>query len=203
MTKTTLAILGTSLYLVSTMLPHGARADAAAKAWTYDLDSGSGTVTFDAIGRPSAIKIHAKGDAPKGKLKVVGGKVTGAVSFKLDSLDTGIGMRNEHMKKRYLETDKFPEAKLTLTELALPANYSAADFSASDVPFKGTLSLHGVDKPVAGTAKLSRSGGDLAIDARFALKIDDFAIKIPSFAGITMATDVNCEVEDKAPFKAE
>jgi polyisoprenoid-binding protein YceI len=189
------------LIIASTALSVGT-APARADAWLLDLDQGSGAVTFDAIGKPSALKIHAKGNAPKGQLKVKDGKVSGVATLKLDSLDTGIKMRNEHMKKRYLETDKHPEAKLTLTELPIPAGYAAPDFSASDVPFKGTLSLHGVEKPIEGKAKLSRSGGDLSIDARFSLKIDDFAIKSPSFAGITMASDVNCAVEAKAPFKA-
>jgi polyisoprenoid-binding protein YceI len=167
-----------------------------------DLDHGDGAVTFDAIGKPSMLKIHAKGDAPKGNIKVQGGKASGVVTFKLESLDTGIGMRNRHMKEKYLETAKYPEAKLTLSDLPVPAGYASPDFSASDVPFKGTLSLHGTEKPVEGKMKLSRSGEDLAIEARFPLKIDDFAIKSPSFAGVTMASDVNCLIEAKAPFKA-
>ena len=200
MTKPALS-LSTFLILVTLGLPH-AQAAEATKPLLLDLDRSNGAVTFDAIGRPSALKIHAKGDAPKGQLKVQDGKASGTVSFKLDSLDTGIGMRNDHMKKRYLETDKYPEAKLTLTDIALPANYSAPDFSASSVAFKGTLSLHGVEKPVEGTVKLTRSGDDLAIDAQFPLKIEDYAIKSPTFAGITMASEVKCEVEAKAPFKS-
>lgn len=178
-------------------------AAGTSKPLVLDFDKGSGAVTFDAIGRPSALKIHAKGDAPKGQLKVQDGKVTGFVSLKLDSLDTGINMRNEHMKKRYLETDKFPEAKLTITELILPANCTAPDFSADKLPFKGMLSLHGVDKAVTGTAKASRDGDDLSIEAHFSIVIEDYAIKLPTFAGITMASEVNCGVEAKAPFKAQ
>lgn len=201
----TLAILlllsGLAPYAPSARAADAPPQTAANHPLVLDFDKGSGSVTFDAIGRPSALKIHAKGDAPKGRLTVKDGKVSGTVSLKLDSLDTGIGMRNEHMKKRYLETDKFPEAKLTITELSLPANYSAPDFSADKLPFKGTLSLHGVEKPVEGSAKVSRSGDELSVDARFALKIEDFEIKLPTFAGITMASDVNCGVEAKAPFK--
>ena len=121
-----------------------------------DLDQGSGSVTFDAVGRPSALKIHAKGDPARGKLTAAGGKLNGTVSFKLDSLDTGIGMRNEHMKKKYLETGKFPEAKLAIKDVSLPAGYAAPDFSADGFKFSAA-SLHGVDKPVDVTAKLSRS----------------------------------------------
>jgi polyisoprenoid-binding protein YceI len=184
----------------------GSVAPGAAQAGAplvLDLDHGKGAVTFDAIGRPSALKIHAKGDAPKGRILVADGKANGTVTFKLDSLDTGIGMRNNHMKKRYLETEKYPEAKLTLKDLALPANYAATDFAASNLPFKGTLSLHGVDKPVEGKAKLARKGDELSIEAGFPLKIEDFSIRSPSFAGVTMASEVNCAVAATAPFKAQ
>lgn len=184
--------------LVSATMPSSV---FATETMMLDMDRGSGAVTFDAIGKPSALKIHAKGGAPKGQLMVKEGKVSGTLTFKLDSLDTGIGMRNDHMKKRYLETAKFPEAKLTLADLPLPEGYAVPDFSVSDLPFKATLSLHGIEKQVEGTLKAKRDGDDLAINARFALKIEDFSIKSPSFAGITMANDVNCAVEMKAPFK--
>lgn len=180
-------------------LTEGAKAEGT---MILDLDHGTGAVSFDAIGKPSALKIHAKGDAPKGQFRVKDGKVSGAATFKLDSLDSGIGMRNDHMKKRYLETDKFPEAKLTLADLPLPSGFAASEFSANEVPFKGTLSLHGAEKPVEGTLKLSRGGGNLAINAKFVVKIDDFLIKSPSFAGITMAKEVNCAVEMMAPFSS-
>ena len=203
-----LALTSVFSLAIPALQPHALADDAPAKSavnspLVLDLDKGNGSVTFDAVGKPSALKIHAKGDAPKGRLTVTGGKVAGTVSLKLDSLDTGIGMRNEHMKKRYLETDKYPEARLTITELNLPANYAAPDFAADKLPFKGMLSLHGVEKPVEGTAKVSRSGDDLSLEAHFGLKIEDFEIKLPTFAGITMASDVSCGVEAKAPFKAQ
>jgi polyisoprenoid-binding protein YceI len=188
--------------MVSLSFIASAKSAFAADAMMLDLDHGAGAVTFDAVGKPSALKIHAKGAAPKGRFKVTEGKVSGVATFKLDSLDTGIGMRNDHMKKRYLETAKYPEAKLTLADLPLPSGFATSDFSAKDLPFKGMLSLHGVEKPVEGTLQLDREGGDLAINAVFPLKIEDFSIKSPSFAGITMASDVSCAVEIKAPLKS-
>src|SRR5262245_17940595 len=89
-------------------------------SWFTDLASSKGTVEFEAIGRPSALKIHGKGEAPKGKLTVKDSQVSGQVSFRLDSLQTGIALRDKHMKEKYLESEKFPEATLQITKIEPP-----------------------------------------------------------------------------------
>lgn len=176
---------------------------APPRKWTLDLSKGTGSVSFDAIGRPSALKIHGKGEAPKGELSVEDGKLSGTCTFRLDTLDTGIGLRNKHMKERYLEVGKFPLAKLAFTSLPLPENAGSAGFSHDALPFKGVLSLHGVDKPVEGTAKVSRQGDAMALDARFGIKTTDFGIATPSFAGVTMAEDVTVEARITAPLQGK
>ena len=173
---------------------------ATSKKWIFDVNKGTGKVTFDAIGKPSALKIHGKGEAPKGELIVSSGKLGGAVTFQLDSLDTGIGLRNKHMKERYLEVSKYPEAKLTVTDLPVPDSISAENFSSDSLPFKGTLALHGVEKPVEGTAKVSRQGQSMSVETRIELKTNDFAIAVPSFAGVTMAENVTIQAQITAPF---
>ncbi len=167
--------------------------------WLVNLDQGNGTVEFNAVGRPSALKIRGKGAAPKGTLTVEGTALSGAATFSLDSLDTGIKLRNEHMKKKYLETEKYPEAKVTFAKLSLPDSLKADGAVAEKVPFQGTLSLHGVEKPISGTAKIERKGGQVQLAADFGLKISDFGIATPGFAGITMAEDVQVLVQLAAP----
>src|SRR4051812_12504401 len=50
----------------------------------------------------------------RGKATRAGDSVSASnVALKLDSLKTGIDLRDEHMKKKYFETDKYPEAVLT------------------------------------------------------------------------------------------
>jgi polyisoprenoid-binding protein YceI len=167
--------------------------------WTLNADQGTGLVEFDAIGRPSALKIHGKGSAPKGTLSVSDGKASGNLTFDLESLDTGIGMRNEHMKKKYLETGKFKEATLVISALAVPVALQSGNGKAEGVPFEGTLSLHGVQKPVTGVAKLERAGDQFKVDADFGVKTADFGISTPSFAGVTMGEDVKIQVQMAAP----
>src|ERR1700751_6375117 len=73
-----------------------------------------GAVEFMAIGKPAFIKIHGTGAAAKGLFVVDGDKVAGQLDFELSSLNAGIETRNEHMKTKYLEVEKFPTATLAL-----------------------------------------------------------------------------------------
>jgi polyisoprenoid-binding protein YceI len=170
-----------------------------AKARIIDIDHGSGTVDFEAIGRPGALKIHGKGAAPHGSFKIVGSEVTGNLTFDLESLDTGMKLRNEHMKKKYLETEKFPQAKLSITKMNLPKDFTLDNCNLEKATFEGILTLHGVDKPVTGESKIDCKSGRVNFDAHFDLVIENFGITIPSFAGVTMAKDVKVSVAASAP----
>ena len=169
------------------------------KQWLVDIDHGSGNVEFRATGHPSSLKIVGKGSAPHGSFTISKNLVSGSVSFDLTSLDTGIDLRTNHMKEKYLETGKYHDAKLTLTQMVLPQDISADHVSVDQVPFTGNLLLHGVEKPVSGVAKIEKSGGKVSIAANFNLKVSDYKIAVPTFAGITMADDVQVSVADSAP----
>jgi polyisoprenoid-binding protein YceI len=176
-------------------------APEAAQKLVFDVAKATSTdVEFLAIGNPSALKIRGKAeevDSKKpieGNLVLQGDKVSGKVACALDSFDTGIAMRNHHMKEKYLETQKFPQAVLSLTQMTLPAEAKAAEFDVKNVPFKGDLTLHGVTKPVEGVATVSRKGTKVNYGFEFKLKSSDFAIATPSFMGITMADEVTVDV---------
>lgn len=185
-------------YLALTLLSSPAISFAATE--NVSFDKGTGSVAFHAVGRPSAIKINGTGAAPKGAVSWGSdGKVSGELALDISSLDTGISMRTNHMKEKYLEVEKFPQSKLTLTEVNLPAADFGKDFSESSIPFKGNLSLHGVSKPVTGTAKIEQKGTNVSVHAEFTIKITDYQIPIPVFAGITVADEVSLVIEASAP----
>jgi polyisoprenoid-binding protein YceI len=175
---------------------------AAVEAPSVKLEKS--VVEFKATGRPSALKIVGKGEGLNGNLAFKGASLAGQITFDMNALTTGIAMRDEHMKKKYLEVEKYPQAKLTITELKLPdAAGKGADFAVDDVGFNGTLALHGVEKPIQGKAKVTRAGGDGTALASFAIKISDYAIAVPSFAGITVADDVEIKVETNGVFQGK
>jgi polyisoprenoid-binding protein YceI len=157
-------------------------------------------VRFEGTGRPSMLKITGIGKKPpSGSLNFNGKSVTGDFSFDLNSLDTGIETRNEHMKKKYLEVDKFPTAKLKIIRMTLANELEGGNTVNQSLPFEGKLDLHGTTKPIHGVIELSGSRTSLSLKCNFSLKVTDFGISIPSFAGITMAENVEVRVNAKAP----
>jgi polyisoprenoid-binding protein YceI len=172
-------------------------------AFAQDLNVTGGAVSFIAIGRPSAIKIHGKGPAPEGQLHVKGKEVTGSLSFDLNSLDTGIGLRNRHMKEKYLQTDKYPAAQFTITKMMLPSDWKLDGFKADQVPVEGKLTLHGQTQPVKGTADIRSNSGTAFGHVKFTTSIPDYKIDTPNYMGIKVADSVDVDVDVEAKPAAE
>jgi polyisoprenoid-binding protein YceI len=141
------------------------------------------------------LKIVGKGPGPKGTLDVSAEKVSGQFQVNLNDISTGISMRDKHMKEKYLEVEKYPSAEFKLTALKLPKPLDGSDANFKEVPFEGTFKVHGVEKPVTGTADLTVESSKLKGTATFGIKVTDFKIDIPKFAGITMAEDVKVTVQ--------
>jgi polyisoprenoid-binding protein YceI len=160
------------------------------------LDPNAGSVEFHATGHPSALKVVGKGKAPEGKIEETADGLVGTTHFDLTSLETGVAMRDHHMKEKYLETEKYPQAELTITELKFPQTVPPGKAFAFDrVPFQGKLKLHGVEKLVTGTAHIEGDGTKtIAANAEFSLKLGDYGVQIPTFAGITIADEVQVSI---------
>jgi polyisoprenoid-binding protein YceI len=158
------------------------------------VQSSQGRIEFHAVGRPSMIKVNGEAKGPDGTLNIDGAKVSGDLTFDMTSLESGIGMRDDHMKNKYLEVGKYPQAKLHLTEVSLPEKWSAKAPAAKDVPFKGELTLHGQTKPVAGKFDLTGDAGKINAKANFEINIAEYGIDIPKYLGITIKNEVPVEL---------
>lgn len=94
----------------------------------------------------------------------------------LETLDTGIRLRNKHMRDSYLETEQFPYAEFRGRLKELP------DFSVSDtvsVIAVGQFNVHGVEQPLEVPGKLIRTKNGLELVASWTLKLPDFNIDVP------------------------
>lgn len=161
---------------------------AAPTKQKFDVVPAESQVTFNAIGKPSALKIVGKAAAgPTGTAWIEGGKLQGEFRFDLKSLETGIAMRDNHMKDKYLEVAKYPEAVLKLDNVPFAPGQKSVEFT-------GKLLLHGVEKDVRGTATVDHSGGNAKVTSDFELKTSEFNIAVPSFAGITVTDSVKVNV---------
>jgi polyisoprenoid-binding protein YceI len=133
---------------------------------------------------------EAKTTALTGTLTPVG---PSELTVDLKSLDTGIGLRNEHLRDTYLEVDKgagFDTAVLSAIRIAAP---DPATFQGRTT-FSGTLRLHGVDKAVAGDVELRREGTSLRVTASFSILLPDFGIAKPRYLGVGVTDEVRVNV---------
>ncbi|HEX2866763.1 MAG TPA: YceI family protein [Ignavibacteriales bacterium] len=100
------------------------------------------------------------------------------IYFEVDlrTLDTGIGLRNRHMREDYLETDKYPMASFK-GKIVKAEKMPSGIFK---VTAQGDMSIHGVTRPVEITGTLTPSSGDsYRIASNFDLKLSDYKIPIP------------------------
>jgi polyisoprenoid-binding protein YceI len=114
----------------------------------------------------------------KGETKKAGAQLSAkSIELDLNSLKTGIGLRDRHMKEKYFETEKFPKAILSQA-------------SGKDGKFTGSLTVHGVTQPISGTYELS--GGKFV--GKFGTKISAYNISKPKYMGVGADDDVEVEV---------
>ena len=94
----------------------------------------------------------------------------------LNSLNTGIGLRNRHMRDNYLHTDKYPTTYFR-------GNIVKAEKVAENeikIISEGAIFIHGVERPLTVEADMIQQGEQYNILCRFDVKLSDFNIEIPS-----------------------
>lgn len=99
------------------------------------------------------------------------------VDFYLDlnTLDTGIGLRDKHMRKNYLETDKYPFAEFTGKLQAIPSSFD----KPIEVTVEGTFKIHGVEREVLIPGSMVKEAGGIRVRAAWELLLQDYQIEIP------------------------
>ena len=105
----------------------------------------------------------------------------------LNTLDTGIGLRDKHMRENYLETDEFPFAEFTGSLNPSPNLNSG---QAQQVTALGKFKLHGVEREVTITGTLKpQSNGSLLLEAKFSVLLSDYQIEIPKLVFYELAPE--------------
>jgi len=117
----------------------------------------------------------------------------GTLAVDLRTLDTGIGLRNEHLRANYLEVDKGPGFDMaTLSEIEVHGlNPDALEGKGS---FTGSLTLHGLTRIVTGPVDIRRNGAGLRVKATFPVQLPDYQIRKPRHLGVGVTDTVHVEV---------
>jgi polyisoprenoid-binding protein YceI len=113
-------------------------------------------------------------------------RLKGEISVDLATLDTGISLRNQHLREKYLEVSRgagFDHA--VLSEIRMDDADGEAFLGKTG--FAGKLLLHGVSREVTGTAQIQKEGAELRAEANFPLSLSDFGIEPPEYLGVGVA----------------
>lgn len=121
-------------------------------------------------------------------------ELTGAEMYfevDLNSIDTGIGLRNRHMREDYLHTDKYPfthfEGKIVESKMESKGKYK--------VKASGKMFIHGVTKNISvdGTVQYAEDG--YRVITKFPIKLTDYEIEVPSFMFMKISEIMQLELD--------
>lgn len=103
----------------------------------------------------------------------------------LNTLKTGIGLRDSHMRENYLETDKFPFAEFTGKINQLPG---LAVGKKIPVKALGTFKIHGVERQIEVLGSLTKlQNGKIDLVATFDILLSDYKIAVPKLVFYELA----------------
>ena len=118
---------------------------------------------------------------------------SGDLSVDLRTLDTGIGLRNEHLRNEYLEVghgEGFERA--VLSEIRL-GDVDPETFSGRTA-FTASFLLHGARRTVTGHAEIHRDGSSVRVEATFPVTLPDYGIAKPRYLGVGVKDEVEVKV---------
>lgn len=185
--------------------------------WEASVDSNQAQVEFLSKIEPGGLNLRGKMqqgtiDSLKGSFVVTKFNMTGSADFILNTLETGIKLRDKHMRQDYLQTDTYPVAHFELTRLLVPRSFLDSGYEANET-FEGKLTLRGITKAVkpvvvedSDKSRIARvhlkgAPGKMHAAFKFEVALTDFKIKKPTFMGVSLADKVLVEVELELDFK--
>ena len=138
---------------------------------------------------------EAKTDAIRGTVTLAASAAVfgGELAVDLSTLDTGIGLRNEHLRRTYLEVGRGPGFdRAVLSEIRLGDGDPRGVQGKSH--FSGTFLLHGTKRPIAGAATVRQEGNAVRVEASFPVTVSEFGIEKPQYLGVGVRDQVNVTV---------
>jgi len=168
------------------------RASLAALLLVFPLLAAATKVT----GEPSA-GFHGRGpggfgvDGKTNQLRIEDDGTTLKITVPLATLHTGIGLRDKHMREKYLQVDKYPDAVL---EMPWSAVKLPGDGQTGEGTVPGKMTIHGKSKDVKAKYRIVRTGNRYQVTGNVSLNLKDYDIDVPSYLGVTVQPDIETSV---------
>lgn len=167
---------------------------SSASAQRYFTKNGS--ISFDATASGSPENITADNRTVTCVIDGSNGNIQFKAAMKAFTFERAL--MQEHFNENYVESDKYPDAvfKGAIT------NISSVNFSQDGsypATVKGKLTMHGVEKEVETTGKITVAKGKVTTTASFSALLSDYNVKVPPLVSDkvnkTAKITVNCGLE--------
>ena len=181
----------------------------------------AGTTTFYAQDKVERNVMRFESHAPLETIVGVTNQITGDIKvdpmnikdrtsakFEVDlaSMKTGIGLRDSHMRDKYLETDKFPKVIFTLDKVISASKDALADQETVALVAEGTFELHGVKRKQqmdlkvtyfkeSETTRLKLPGDLMRVEGTFIIKLSDYNIKVPTMVILKLDENIKVDID--------
>jgi polyisoprenoid-binding protein YceI len=139
------------------------------------------SVASDAVGRTNDVQgtLTVEGDTTVSAAEVTAG---------LQALESDEERRDNAIRGRGLETDRFPESTFALTgPIELPSPPAQGEEVTATAP--GDLTLHGVTRPVDVPVEARWNGGTIEVVGTIDVDFADYDIEPPSVGGFVSVED--------------
>jgi polyisoprenoid-binding protein YceI len=111
----------------------------------------------------------------------LGDSLSMLIEVDVTAFDTGIKLRNQHMRENHLHTDKYPRSTFRAGKIIQGKETSLLDGAAHEILLEGDLELHGVHRAIQAPVKMtySNSPPEIRLETTFLIKLSDFEIPRP------------------------
>ena len=105
----------------------------------------------------------------------------------LNTLKTGIGLRDRHMRENYLETKKYPFAEFVGK---IKEKVSIKTGESKEVTAIGKFKIHGIEKEISVPGRITaNSSNEIKLEASFKVLLSDYKIDIPKVVFYELAEE--------------
>ncbi len=101
-------------------------------------------------------------------------------------------LMQEHFNENYLESEKYPKAVFSGT---IEGNCLPEPGGSAKCGISGTITLHGVGRPLTAVANLMHTGSGYRLRSAFVIRPEAHEIKIPKLLFTKIAQEVQVEVD--------
>lgn len=190
------ALVGFSVAVLAAEQTSPARMERAVESAPADVRGGS--VTFDVGTNVFAISVHGKSSALDGRARVRQSPNSLRLeqieaTVPVESLKTGMNLRDEHMRKYIFRTPEGHHPDLRFS--AERAECSPGPSGASTCIASGQLAIRGTSRPFAIQLAVTQNGGRFRVSGEGKVVLSTYGIERPSQFGVRTDDEVLLHLE--------